>query len=62
LNRHALKAGVDWRLVRQSSTAYGNASGAYNFASDWTAGPFNNSGASPIGEDYTAFLLGLHHL
>lgn len=59
LNRHALKAGVDLRMARQSSTAYGNASGAYNFASDWTAGPFNNSGAAPIGQDYAAFLLGL---
>jgi hypothetical protein len=59
LNRHAVKAGVDVRLARQSSTSYGNASGAYNFASDWTAGPFSNSGASPIGEDYAAFLLGL---
>ena len=59
LNRHALKAGIDLRLARQSSTAYGNASGAYNFASDWTAGPFNNAGASPIGQDYAAFLLGL---
>jgi hypothetical protein len=59
LNRHALKAGVDLRMGRQSATAYGNASGAYNFASDWTAGPFSNSGASPIGQDYAAFLLGL---
>jgi hypothetical protein len=59
LNRHALKGGMDLRLGRQNSTAYGNASGAYNFASDWTAGPFSNSGASPIGQDYAAFLLGL---
>jgi hypothetical protein len=59
LNRHAIKTGVDIRLARQSSTSYGNASGAYNFASDWTAGPFNNSVASPIGQDYAAFLLGL---
>jgi len=59
LNRHALKAGADLRLARQSSTAYGNASGAYIFASDWTGGPFNNSGAAPIGQDYAAFLLGL---
>ena len=59
LNRHALKAGADLRMARQSSTSYGNASGAYNFASDWTAGPFNNAGASPIGQDYAAFLLGL---
>lgn len=58
-NRHAFKMGTDLRLARQSATAYGNASGAYNFASDWTAGPFSNSGASPIGEDYAAFLLGL---
>ncbi|MCU1260776.1 MAG: hypothetical protein JWO80_3661 [Bryobacterales bacterium] len=59
LNRHALKAGADLRMGRQSATAYGNASGAYTFASDWTAGPFSNSGASPIGQDYAAFLLGL---
>jgi hypothetical protein len=59
LNRHAIKTGVDLRMGRQSSTSYGNASGAYNFASDWTAGPFNNSGAAPIGQDYAAFLLGL---
>ena len=59
LNRHALKFGADLRMGRQSSTSYGNASGAYNLASDCTAGPFNNSGASPIGQDYAAFLLGL---
>jgi len=59
LNRHAFKAGVDLRLARQSSTAYGNASGAYTFGSEFTGGPFNNSGAAPIGQDYAAFLLGL---
>jgi len=59
LNRHAIKAGVDLRMPRQSSTAFGNASGAYTFGTDWTAGPFNNSGIAPIGQDYAAFLLGL---
>ena len=56
---HNVKWGADLRLVRFSSTNFGNSSGSYSFGNAWTNGPLDNSPAAPIGQDLTALLLGL---
>ena len=59
VGRHSLKAGVDLRMYRESSINFGNSSGLYSFGSDWTRGPLDNATASPLGQDFSSFLLGL---
>jgi hypothetical protein len=56
---HALKAGADIRDYRWSAFTFGNSAGTYTFNSNWTNGPLNNAAASPLGQDFAAFLLGL---
>ncbi len=56
---HTLKGGADLRLLRESAVSYGNSSGRYEFRSDWTRGPLDNSTSAPIGQDLAGFLLGL---
>jgi hypothetical protein len=56
---HTLKFGVDLREYRMSRFAPGNATGTFSFGTNWTNGPFSNSAAAPIGQEFAAFLLGL---
>ncbi len=56
---HSLKAGVDLRMYRESNIGFGNSSGLYQFRTDFTRGPLDNSSAAPLGQDLAAFLLGL---
>jgi Carboxypeptidase regulatory-like domain len=57
--KHSLKMGTDVRELRESSISYGNSQGSYQFRTNWTRGPFDNSTSAPIGQDFAAFLLGL---
>ncbi|HYL74203.1 MAG TPA: TonB-dependent receptor [Bryobacteraceae bacterium] len=57
--KHSLKIGADIRELRESSASYGNSQGSYQFRTDWTRGPFDNSTSAPLGQDFAAFLLGL---
>ena len=56
---HATKFGADIRDQQMSSYTAGYPSGDFVFNSNWTAGPLSNAGASPLGQDFAAFLLGL---
>jgi hypothetical protein len=56
--RHTLKAGADIREARESSSSYGNSSGSYSFASDYTKGPLDNSTSAPLGQDLADLILG----
>jgi hypothetical protein len=56
---HSLKMGFDGRWLRESGTDFGFSSGNFLFSSQWTRGPLDNSPASAIGQDLSAFLLGL---
>jgi hypothetical protein len=56
---HTLKTGADIRLYRQSAVGYLNSAGNYVFGTNWTNGPFSNSAAAPIGQEFASFLLGL---
>ncbi len=57
--KHTLKFGTDLRAQRESSNSYGNSSGIYTFGTNWTRGPLDNSPTAPLGQDISAFLLGL---
>ncbi len=56
---HSLKIGADLREYRWSAFTYGNSAGSFTFNSNWTNGPLNNAAASPLGQDFAAFLLGM---
>jgi hypothetical protein len=56
---HSLKMGGDLRSYRASTFAPGYAAGTYTFSTNWTKGPQDNSTASPFGQDFASFLLGL---
>jgi hypothetical protein len=56
---HALKFGADIRLYRLDNITYGNSAGTYTFSTNWTRGPNASSGASNLGQDFAAFLLGV---
>lgn len=57
--RQTLKFGTDLRSQRESSNSFGNSSGSYAFNQNWTRGPLDNSPTAPLGQDLSAFLLGL---
>jgi hypothetical protein len=59
LGNHTMKFGGDMREYRMSYYTTGNSAGTFTFGSSWTNGPFSNSAASPTGQDFAAFLLGL---
>jgi hypothetical protein len=56
---HSLKVGADLRDYRESTYSHGYSSGIYTFSTNWTRGPQDNSAASPFGQDFASFLLGL---
>src|SRR6266853_1337374 len=56
---HTLKFGADVRQYRMSYFNTGNSTGTFAFGSSWTNGPFSNSAAAPLGQEFAAFLLGL---
>ncbi len=55
---HTLRAGYDFRVYREDASGLGHAAGRYDFRTDFTRGPFDNSPAAPIGQDLAALLLG----
>jgi hypothetical protein len=58
---HGLKFGVDFRSNRGYDAPHGTARGRFNFGTEYTRGPLDNSPASPgsIGQGLAAFLLGI---
>jgi hypothetical protein len=58
--KHHIKFGGDIRAYRDNDRSFGNATGYYTFATDFTHGPFDNSASSPgsIGQGLAALLLG----
>ncbi|HEU5342399.1 carboxypeptidase regulatory-like domain-containing protein [Edaphobacter sp.] len=63
MGKHSLSFGADLRLSKEYSFRYGNSSGLYQFSLNkgqgWTNGPFDNSGAATIGQEFASMLLGL---
>lgn len=57
--RHSIKVGTDIRRYGESDVNYGDSAGRYNFGTQWTRGPLDNSPSAPLGQDFAALLLGL---
>jgi hypothetical protein len=55
---HSLKFGADLRKQIESSNGFGNSSGLFTFAPDWTRAASNAANAR-IGQDLAALMLGL---
>jgi len=59
LGAHSMKAGIDFRIYRETGVDLARPSGIFNFSTDWTRGPADNAAGAPIGQDLAAFLYGL---
>jgi hypothetical protein len=59
IGRHTVRSGAAWRVYQRNAFDLGSSSGAFNFGSTYTNGPFNNSAASPIGQGVASFLYGI---
>jgi len=60
LGSHILKFGVDVRQYRVDNISYGSSAGSFTFSTNWTRSDQSlSSSASPLGQDFAAFLLGL---
>lgn len=59
VGKHSLKFGADLRLARVTGRGLGNSSGRYEFRTQWTRGPLDNSTSAPLAQDFAGFLLGL---
>ncbi len=59
VHSHTMKFGADLRHSRESGYAFGDSAGRYNFGTEWTRGPLDNSPGAPLGQEFASFLLGL---
>jgi hypothetical protein len=59
VGKHALKFGIDARQYRLDVITYGNSSGSYTFANNWTKQASTTSTATVPGQDLASMLLGL---
>lgn len=58
VGKHTLRAGYDFRVYRENANGAGHAAGRYDFRTDFTRGPFDDSPAATIGQDLAALLVG----
>ncbi len=59
-SRHKMSLGGGYRLYRTFGEAPGNTTtGRFDFDTNWTRGPFDNSAPSPRGQGLASILLGL---
>lgn len=57
---HTLRFGTGFRVYRESTFDFGQASGNFTFGSGgWVGGPVDNSPGAPMGQGFAALLLGL---
>ncbi|HUS08103.1 MAG TPA: carboxypeptidase regulatory-like domain-containing protein [Bryobacteraceae bacterium] len=60
VRNHSIRFGTGFRVYRENSFDFGQASGNFAFTSGgWVAGPFDNSPGAPLGQGFAAMLLGL---
>jgi outer membrane receptor protein involved in Fe transport len=59
IGSHNLKVGYDVRRVQFDMLNYLYSSGLYNFGTNWTNGPLDNSSSAPMGQALASFELGL---
>ncbi len=62
MGSHSLRSGLEFRQYAETSEFFANnQTGQFNFDTNWTKGPLDNSNGSPgsLGQSFAAFLLGL---
>ncbi len=57
--KHQVRVGYDGRSYRENGYGPGHSAGRYDFGTDFTRGPLDNTPAAPIGQQLAAFMLGL---
>ena len=57
-HRHSFRMGYEFRATQENTIDPGAAAGRYDFGTDFTKGPLDNSASKPIGQELAAFLLG----
>ncbi len=55
---HTFRAGYDFRAYRENGIPSAQAAGRYDFSTDFTKGPLDNSAGASIGQQLASFLLG----
>lgn len=56
---HSMRAGTEYRLLRDNAFSYGNIAPALSFANTYTKGPNDTSAGAPIGQGLASLLLGI---
>ncbi len=56
--KHSLRIGNDFRSYRENGYGAGHAAGRYDFGTNFTRGPLDNSAGAGIGQELASFLLG----
>jgi hypothetical protein len=56
---HTMRFGGESRALRENAYAFGAYTPNVSFSTNWTRGPLDSAGASPIGQGLASFLLGL---
>jgi hypothetical protein len=60
VGRHNMKFGSEYRYYIEDGSRFSTSSAPQiNFSTTWTRGPLDNSAASPFGQDFASFLLGV---
>ena len=55
---HTFRVGYDFRAYRENGIPTAQAAGRYDFSTDFTKGPLDNSAGAAVGQQVAAFLLG----
>ena len=55
---HTFRAGYDFRAYRENGIPTAQAAGRYDFATDFTKGPLDNSTGASIGQQLASFIIG----
>ena len=56
---HTLKFGGEGRVLRRNRYDKGQSRGTFDFGTNWTRGPLDNSSSAPAGQGLASLLLGL---
>ncbi len=55
---HSLRFGAEYRLMRENGFSYGNVAPRFEFSTNWTRGPLDNSPAAPLGQGLASLMMG----
>ncbi len=56
---HSVRFGGEYRLMRENGYSFGNVAPRFEFSTNYTRGPLDNSTGAPIGQGLASMLLGI---